>query len=164
MKKFLIIISLIVIAFGGSSYAVLTSTGKSHATPQVPTDTVPITPEPVVQPPAPTVAISTPKPTPAPTPDVKAAHAQVCLAIMNNSKSVSTNYDKMFDDSWKEWNSNFAGRYDSQEAQDSKNWYKNYIKNLFNNYINSTNQSYVTNCGGGSVTDVLNQPNYDAWQ
>lgn len=70
----------------------------------------------------------------------------------------------MYFDAWNKWNSNYYGAYDSPEAIDNKNWYKNYIKGLYNEFINQSGASYNKACGsGGSVADVLYQPNYDAW-
>jgi hypothetical protein len=73
----------------------------------------------------------------------------------------------MYFDSWNDWNEMYYGAYDSPEAIENKNWYKNYIKGLYNDFINANNGTYLSTCGNGgsvgSIADVLYQPNYDAW-
>lgn len=110
------------------------------------------------------------KPTPVvsssatPAVDVTATNAKLCKSIIDNAKSASDQYNKMYFDAWNKWNTTYYGAYDSPEAIDNKNWYKDYIKGLYNDFINQSGASYNKSCGsGGSVADVLYQPNYDAW-
>lgn len=120
-----------------------------------------------------TSAVVTPTPTPTKTPtpqpttpavDVNAVNAKLCKSIMDNAKSASINYNKMYFDGQKSWQTTYQGDYDSPEAIASKEWNINYIKKLYSDYINSANPSYSQACGsGGSVADVMYQPNYDLW-
>ncbi len=112
----------------------------------------------------------TSKPTPVasspatPAVDIAAANAKLCKSIIDNAKSASDQYNKMYFDAWNKWNDTYYGAYDSPDAIDNKTWYKNYFKGLYNGFISQNSASYNKACGsGGSVADVVYQPNYDAW-
>lgn len=97
--------------------------------------------------------------------DEAAISARLCQSLLNSGKSASDSNNTMYFDAWDNWNKVYKGRYDSPEAIEDKNWYINYIKNLYQEFINSNAKLYHDTCGrGGSVTDVLYQPDYNAWQ
>lgn len=97
--------------------------------------------------------------------DINAVNAKLCKSVMENVKALGAQYNKMYFDAQKEWNDNYIGNYDSPEAKESRDWYVNHIKNLYKELISSNGATYNKTCGnGGSINDIVYQPNYASWQ
>ncbi|MCX4976259.1 hypothetical protein [Streptomyces sp. NBC_00620] len=90
--------------------------------------------------------------------------AKECISTIDNAQAMAKNYNAMFFDAWHSWNRDFAGRYDSPEAAESKQFYKNHIKKLFADVISSADPGMKQVCRSStSLADILIMPNYDAW-
>lgn len=119
----------------------------------------PTTPMPIV---VPLVVIA---PTTSPAPSMAEAKAKLCIEVITNAKEQGKLYLSEFNDAWKSWNRDFAGRYDSPEADASKQEYKRIIHNMFDDLINTSNPTMRTACDStDSLANMVLQPNYDAWQ
>lgn len=119
-------------------------------------------------PPTSSEASANPKPTvahqPTPPVDEVALNAKICMKIIETAKATSKLYNDMFHSAWRDWTSTYAGRFDTPEAIESRDWFKNNTRQRFNDYIKANGASYGK-CGfGGSLNDVLLQPDYGQWQ
>ena len=117
----------------------------------------------------------TPTPTPTTTPtsttpttpavDINALDAKLCGDIIKNSQSLSASWSALYYSSWKSWNENYAGMYDTPEALASKQFYKDHTQKLFNDLIISNDPSMQKMCHSNtSLRDILVMPDYNAWQ
>lgn len=104
-------------------------------------------------------------PPPEPTNAQTTADATMCEDTIATARLMSENNTQMFSDGLQSWKATFAGVYDSPQARKSKDWNKNYIKELYDEFISQNNEMYLKFCDkGGSINDVVLQPNYDLWQ
>lgn len=97
-------------------------------------------------------------------PSIAGVEAKLCTEYIKNAEGLAKLYNSMFFDAWKDWRENFYGRWDTQEAQDNKQWYKNYIQKLFADLINRVDPNMKATCHSStSLADILVMPNYNAW-
>lgn len=97
--------------------------------------------------------------------DMDSINAQLCRDMISNATTLNAQNTAMYMDSWKQWTTTYQGRYNTLEAQESKQWYKDHARKLFNDLVSSVNPNLQKVCKSpASITDVLVQPNYDQWQ
>lgn len=100
----------------------------------------------------------------APAIDETAIYAKLCSDIIKSARELNDGHNKLYLNAWEGWNNNFAGRYDSPEAIESKQFYKEHTKKLFNELVSSTDPGMQKVCHSStSLADILIQPNYDWW-
>ncbi len=141
-----------------------TSTASITASSDTPTPIPPPTTAPAkpLPPVATTVAIA---PTTSHIPSMAEVKAKLCINVIASAKEQGKFYLSEFNGAWKSWNGDFAGRYDSPEANASKIEYKRIIHNLFDDLINTNDPTMRTACDStDSLANIVLQPNYDAWQ
>ncbi len=166
-----IILLFAVLLIGSGAYALASKTSDrsdmSSATPSIasPTPSAVAVPSlsstPVPQPVVNTIIIA---PTPY-TPSMAVIKAELCKSVITTAQEAAKRYDTQFSDSWKSWISDFAGRFDSSEAEASKQFYKGFTRNMFIDYIKSNDPTMRTACESTtSLENIMLQPNYDAWQ
>lgn len=96
--------------------------------------------------------------------DESATDAAICRSVIDGAEEASKSYLKMYYDAQKDWLKAYGGDSDTPEAQEDKEWYINHFKKeVYGSYIATANPTYKSACGGGSITDVIVQPDYSAW-
>ncbi len=98
-------------------------------------------------------------------PDRSIVIAGLCVDAVNNAKAINTSNTEYYFGYWKMWNQSFYGRYDSPEALQQKQYYKNLYQGQYRELVNSLNKQFsqLGQCGSGTAEEILIQPNYSAW-
>ena len=91
--------------------------------------------------------------------------AGLCKDVLNNAKTINAGNIEYYLSYWNMWNQSFSGRYDSPEALQQKQYYKNLYQGQYRELVNSLNKQFTQlgQCGSGNAEEILIQPNYDAW-
>ena len=91
-------------------------------------------------------------------------NAKLCKDMFDSAIAINANNNALYQKSWGFWTTTYAGRYETPEAEESKQWYKSNALESFNRLVSESDPKLQEICKSTtSLSEALIQPDYSKW-